>query len=343
MSAIDTDRFSAHLRSRSVDPERRRVLISNLAASEQSADLSQPANMGGFGRIRHFRRTTSSGWPANPLPIDPAARALGLPAPEMMRAQAIQLAACNWRCWYCFVPFADLAANPSRSEWFSAEELVGRYLAEPDPPLVLDLTGGQPDLVPEWVVWMMEALEQRGQQRRVYVWSDDNLSNDYFWRFLTEADIERVASYPLYGRVGCFKGFDNRSFAFNTNAEESRFDQQFELMGRLLRTGIDMYAYATFTTPFADGIRDAMARFVDRLQVLDENLPLRLVPLEVQVFTPVTGRLDGERTAALQNQNRAVEAWVAEVENRFPAAVREHLGVGASLTTRPDDCDEATK
>ena len=52
--------------------------------------------------------------------------------------------------------------------------------------MVLDLTGGQPDLVPEWILWMMCELRARGLERKVYVWSDDNLSNDYFWRFLSE-------------------------------------------------------------------------------------------------------------------------------------------------------------
>ena len=83
---------------------------------------------------------------------------------------------------------------------------------------MIDLTGGQPDLVPEWVPWMMRALQESGFEDRVYLWSDDNLSNDYFWRFLSPADQELVATWPMYGRVCCFKGYDPTSFAFNTAA-----------------------------------------------------------------------------------------------------------------------------
>jgi hypothetical protein len=115
------------------------------------------------------------------------------------------------------VPFSLLSGSPHRSAWFTAASLVDAYLAEPDPPAILDLSGGQPDLVPEWVPWTLQALTDR-DAAAVYVWSDDNLSNDYFWRYLTAAERELTATHPRYGRVCCFKGFDAESFAFNTRA-----------------------------------------------------------------------------------------------------------------------------
>ncbi len=67
-----------------------------------------------------------------------------------------QNAACNWRCWYCFVPFDLLGA--AKGIWVTPRELVERYASvDPRPPMI-DLTGGQPDLTPEWVPWMMKAL-----------------------------------------------------------------------------------------------------------------------------------------------------------------------------------------
>ena len=334
MRPLNTGRLSAELRSRSFDPDGRRLLITNYVGSEQERDLSEPPNCGGFGRIRHFRRATSAGWPSNPLPIDPACRALGLPATDVLRAQAFQNAACNWRCWYCYVPFDLLAAKQEYSGWLSAGELVDLYLAEPDRSTVIDLTGGQPDLTPEWVPWVMEALESRGLGDSVYLWSDDNLSNDYFWRYLTAQDHERVARYRMYGRVCCFKGFDANSFAFNTRADTSLFDQQFALMNRLLDLGIDLYAYATFTAPSPAGIPDAMARFVDRLQALDPNLPLRTVPLEIRVFTPVEKRMDSIKAGAIAHQQAAIEAWNYELERRFASSERERNVVDVSLRGR---------
>jgi len=55
---------------------------------------------------------------------------------------------------------------------------------------MIDLSGGQPDLTPEWIPWMMEELNNRGLTDKVYLWSDDNLSNDYFWKYLSDAEID---------------------------------------------------------------------------------------------------------------------------------------------------------
>ena len=319
---INTEAWSARFRELSVDLNSKRLLITNFHETEQEQDLTEPPNCSGFGRIRHFRREASSGWPSNPLPIDPACKALNLPYTDILRAQVFQNAVCNWRCWYCFVPFYMLSANRKYSDWLSPTQLIDFYLQQVTAPVMIDLTGGQPDLVPEWVPWMMTELRTREMEQKVYLWSDDNLSNDYFWQFLSDADRELICSYGNYGRVCCFKGFNMESFAFNTKAEPLLFNGQFDLMDRLLTVGIDLYAYVTFTTPSPKGIAEDIQRFVDRLQTLDENLPLRTVPLEIQVFTPVKKRLDDTMREALKNQYIAVDAWQKELENRYSSEQR---------------------
>ncbi|MGI8919084.1 MAG: hypothetical protein ACR2H6_10820, partial [Pyrinomonadaceae bacterium] len=201
-------------------------------------------------------------------------------------------------------------------------ELIDLYLQQPDPPAMIDLTGGQPDLVPEWVPWMMEELKRRQLGKDVFLWSDDNLSNDYFWRFLSDTERELVATYNNYARVCCFKGFDPESFEFNTLAEPELFDTQFEIFARLLATGMNLFAYVTITTPSRNQIDGGIRRFVDRLQEVHPNLPLRTIPLEIQMFTPVLHRLNEVKKEALKNQWLAVEAWTQELENRYSVAER---------------------
>lgn len=322
MNLIDTDEFSARLRDRSIRPESGHLLMARIAGSAQEGDLSEPPNCGGFGRVRHFRMDTPPPWPANPLPIVSAAHRLGRRPEAVMTAQVFQNASCNWRCWYCFVPFNLLSANEHTAGWLTAEEMVDLYLAEPNRPAVIDCSGGQPDLVPEWVPWMMRALRSRGLADSVYLWSDDNLSNDYFWRYLSDADRELIASWRLYGRVCCFKGFDAASFAFNTKAAPELFDRQFDLFARLLGLGIDLYAYATFTAPVSTGLPGSMVRFVDRLQEVHPNLPLRLVPLRIETFGVVAPRLREVHVRALDVQETAVAAWNEQLADRFTEAER---------------------
>ena len=112
---IDTDSLSNRYRQAAIDVPGRRLLITRLAGSAQEGDLSMPANCQGFGRVRHFRREASPGFPPNPLPIDPAFTALGVESHDVLRAQVFQSSICNWRCWYCYVPFELLAAHPGHS------------------------------------------------------------------------------------------------------------------------------------------------------------------------------------------------------------------------------------
>jgi uncharacterized Fe-S cluster-containing radical SAM superfamily protein len=326
MTARQPDEFAATLRAGGIDLAQRRVLLSVLAGSEQESDLTESPVCEGLGRIRHFQRATSPGWPDNLLPLAPAARWLSKAAPpSTIRALVYQNAVCNWRCWYCFVPFNLLAGHPGRSRWVTAEQLVGFYRALPDEdrPAIIDLSGGQPDLVPEWTVWMMDALAEADLTRQVYLWSDDNLSNDYLFRYLTVDQIGHLAGAPNYGRACCLKGFDRTSFEFNTGAPADHFDRQLNLLNRIIATGMDVYCYATFTTPTlpADPT-DAMRRFADQLQSIDECLPLRVTPLEVSVFSPVRPRIRALHVQSLQLQHHMVRAWQAVIEERFDGARR---------------------
>lgn len=321
--SIDSEHFSATLRNKAIDLSNRRLLVTNFHGSQQEADLTEPANCSGYGRIRHFRRQAAEGWPENPLPIDPASWKLGLPRQDVLEAQVFQNAACNWRCWYCFVPFSLLGANPKHSAWLSASDLLDLYQQQARAPAVIDLSGGQPDLTPEWVPWTMRELKRRGLESRVYLWSDDNLSNDYFWRYLAPEDIALIEDYSNYGKVCCFKGFDSASFAFNTSARPELFDQQFILFRRYQELAIDLYAYATFTSPDDAGIDSSMRHFVDRLQSIAPSLPLRVVPLEIRAFAPVHARMRADHERAMAIQWRAIECWKAELSQRFSAQERQ--------------------
>jgi hypothetical protein len=221
------------------------------------------------------------------------------------------------------VPFSLLSANEGRSAWLTADEMVGLYLAEPHRPHIIDCTGGQPDLVPEWVPWMMAALRRADISAETYLWSDDNLSNDYFWRHLDRDRVRLIESYRNYGRVCCFKGYDSTSFAFNTKADPALFPRQFELFGRLLRLDIDLYAYATFTTPDVRDLGRQMIAFVDRLMDLHPNLPLRLVPLRIENYGVVQQRTGRAHDYALAAQEEAILFWNSTIEERFTQDQRQ--------------------
>lgn len=316
---INTQVYSQKLRNASINLEQRSVFISRLADSEQAVDFTTPTNCHGYGRVHHFRKKDTERWSDNPLPILPAAKALELGSLDMIRAQVFQNGACNWRCWYCFVPYKLLAAKMKYGAFLTAKQLIDMYLEiEPEErPQVIDLSGGQPDLIPEWTLWIMEELHSRNLSEKVFLWADDNLSNQYFWDYLSRKNIEFMASYRNYARVGCFKGYDEASFAFNTAANGELFSQQFEVFNKLLAEGFDIYAYATFTAPPHDRLDISISRFMDRLQQIHHNLPLRTVPLEIKVYSPTSSRLNLEHNQALRFQYDAHTQWQQELSKRF--------------------------
>ena len=75
-----------------------------------------------------------------------------------------------------------------------------------------------------------------------------------------------------------------------------------------------------------------MHTFVDRLQEIHPHMPLRTVPLEVQVFSPTSARIRAEHLQALEIQKEAVAAWMEEIGARFTAEERAQPVYSVSLS-----------
>lgn len=285
-----------------------KFLLSKIEDSTQAGDLSVPTNCDGYGRIHHFRRTIDPLWIDDPLPLDPACHALGVDDVDTIETQVFQLAACNVHCWYCFVPDSLKCADLKLSKWFTAEEMVHSYLREAPNIRVMDLSGGNPELAPEWILDSMKTLERLGKTDYIYLWSDDTLTTDFFFE-LDKSDIKYMTSYPMYGKVCCFKGFDEESFAFNSGLSPMMYEGQFERFLKYLDFGFDVYAYVTLTCSNTENIHEKINSFVTRLQKIHPLLPLRTIPLKIMMFTPTQSRMNKKYQEALENQMVAVKAW----------------------------------
>lgn len=105
------------------------------------------------------------------------------------------------------------------AKWLTAEQMVELYKKSDTGIRVIDLSGGNPELVPEWTLDTMKALERNELQNKVYLWTDDTLTTDYAFEHLSKDELSYMTSYKNFGKVGCFKGFDAHSFAFNGKLE----------------------------------------------------------------------------------------------------------------------------
>ncbi len=314
---------SAILREKGIDLINRKIRLADIRDSAQANDLQLPPNCGGIGRVHHFRRFQGENWPEDPLPIDPATHYLNLPESDEITAEIFQCAICNFNCWYCFVDSNRINADPNNSKLLTVDEQIDQYLLLEERPPIVVLSGGQPDLVPEWILWFLNSIEERGLSKDIYVWSDDNLSCDFLFRYLSVTNIHRILKHRNYGRVGCFKGFNGYSFTFNTRADRGGFAQQFYNMGSIVKAGFDVYGYATFTSDRDANLARDISDFIDRIQSeIHPLFPLRTIPQRVFKFSPTGTRMNSRHYRALEIQNDVVQAWQEELVKRFDQKTR---------------------
>ena len=291
-------------------------LLARIASSEQEKDLSIPPNCDGYGRVRHFHRILDEDW-YDPLPMDPMAKSLNLAYTDMIKAQVFQIASCNLRCWYCFVPDALKQGSDNVAKWFTTDQMVDMLIKNNNDIRLIDLSGGNPELAPEWIFQMMQSLEKKGVHDKIYLWSDDTLTTSYFFDFLSHDEIRYIKDYPNYGKVGCFKGFDEKSFCYNTNLNGTFYNQQFELFKRYLDIGLDMYAYVTLTVDDVNNLEERISAFIDKLKTVHPLLPLRVVPLKIVMFSPVKHRNENNYKMAMNNQIIVHKEWRRQLRNSY--------------------------
>lgn len=296
------------LRSKLVNTQDRSVLIARIEDSVEGEDEYTRINCSGYGRVRryssyrlHFDRTAT-----HRQPLESSSDNKG-----PYETQVFQLAGCDFRCWYCFVDDALLRADSNRTRWFSAEDLLDLALNEPRMPSVIDLSGGQPELVPEMTLWMMEAVEKRGLRGKLAIWSDDNLSCDFFWTCLTSDQRTYIAEFPGYTRTVCLKGFDANGFTANTGAPQHLFEHQLEILKRLVEGGLEVNVYLTMldiarTKDEAPAVVD---KLLERLASIHPSLPFRVVPLKIHPFGNMLARATGRRLSTLGVQFERYQLW----------------------------------
>lgn len=312
---IDVDRLAKKIRARLFKSSTREYYIANLRGSLEEKDQYTLVNCNGFGRrrkLKDFRLHLE-----NPItnPDRPAVNFRTVAGVNELETQVFQIAGCNLRCWYCYVD--DNRLSGRGGAYMTANEMVDLYLGEENRSPVLDLSGGEPSLVPEWLYDTLVALEQREQREKVHVWIDDNLTSFNYWTYLTKKERQFISDTPNHCRAVCFKGFDQESFQFTTLAKADFFERQFQVAQRYVDEAIKLYGYVTFTTDQSSNHSDVIERFVDRLQCVSEDLPLRVIPLRIVKFHAMRPRLLNERADALRIQEEVFEIWNSTLQTRF--------------------------
>lgn len=305
------------MRDRLWIPESKSVLVSKIPQEELEGSTHAYINCDGYGIVRKST-TQRSEWPDIDILPGLVPSKLEIPPEEAEWTQIFRIAGCNLRCWYCFVDFRFLKGDPNLGSFFSAPQLMDKYQEEEFQPKTIYLTGGQPDLVPEWTVSMMEEMEKRELDKDHFLWQDDNLSTYALFDQLSEAQLDYIASFKNYARATCLKGISPESFYANTGASPRFFDTQIDILKKLVASGIDVYTYITLLSQSLDHAKTEIPQLMDRLRTeVHENMPLRVIPSKVVEFPQTTKRVGETEEEMLANQKALLEIWQDELGRRY--------------------------
>lgn len=333
---FDPIKLAEKLRPRMIDLKKKKVLLSRLSGTVQAKDIARHTSV-----LQDFFRTKlyikPEQWkqfkePFQGQPAGIACRKLKIPRIDCNAAFTFQVNGCNSRCWFCYVDDANNSANLGCGRLFTAEEILINFLVAslteskkyfgPEYPgiNVIRMTGGEITLIPEIVPWMIGALEKYNLQDHIYLWVDTNLlTGDFFWRYLTKEQIEKIKSFRNIGFVGCYKGINKTSFHENTGGIDPEFfEDQFRMHKRFVEMGVDFYTYLVPTVSSTRNLEAEIALFMSRIQeTAGHYAPLKLSVIEIHKYEPAKVRLTPKREKALKIQYKLMEAWEKELQRRF--------------------------
>ena len=300
--------------------KKNKFLMSKIITNSDKEKRRLNVNCNEFGRIRIFQRKKFSDWNEDPIPMDIISNKMKIGKLNEIPVQMFEVAKCNLHCWWCYLPKQLRNITEEYTKWFSVSELFNVFERENNDVKVIYLSGGNPELVPEFVYSYMKELDKRKRSQEIFLWSDDVLTTDYLVEKMSEEQINYMTKYKNYAKVCCLKGFDNESFEYNTGINGKEFDNQIKRLKICIDIGFDVYGYIILVCKDLNNIEFKIKQIMNKLQEISYFLPLRIIPIKIEKFSAVIERLNEEREQSILNQYQVLKIWNNELKNRFTKA-----------------------
>ena len=300
--------------------KKNKFLMSKIITNSDKEKRRLNVNCNEFGRIRIFQRKKFSDWNEDPIPMDIISNKMKIGKLNEIPVQMFEVAKCNLHCWWCYLPKQLRNITEEYTKWFSISELFDLFEGEHNNVKVLYLSGGNPELVPEFVYGFMKELDKREKSQEIFLWSDDVLTTDYLVEKMSKEQINYMTKYKNYAKVCCLKGFDNESFEYNTGINGKEFGNQIKRLKICIDIGFDVYGYIILVCKDLNNIEFKIKQIMNRLQEISYFLPLRIIPIKIEKFSAVIERLNKEREQSILNQYQVLKIWNNELKNRFTKA-----------------------
>lgn len=215
-----------------------------------------------------------------------------------------QLKGCNLQCQYCFVDDSNKDGKINNgARYFSIVEIVDEFEDENErrqsegrlPLRRIRASGGEPTLIVEQWIQLLEELEKRKLTNKIHLQSDTNLTTGHFINELMEKGeldkniFYKIAEYKNFGLLCSFKGTDRINFQENTGIHPRFFDEQIYSFKKLTKSGINAYPFFYNPNP------DSLEIFLNKLaNEVSEEIYLKSWIFPLKVYEPVRERLGGK-------------------------------------------------
>jgi uncharacterized Fe-S cluster-containing radical SAM superfamily protein len=186
-----------------------------------------------------------------------------------------------------------------REGWFSVKKIVDGFIEQRNVDKergifstnILRITGGEPFLVPELLLEILDELKSRQLHKEVFLWTETNLiplvvqGNDK--ALVSDELLNKLAAYDNFCVHPCFHGLNKNNFGEVTGKMIDNFNLLLDSFNRLLDAGIDIYP--TFGSNISSP--EDVECFYNKISEINELLPLRFCLIEYDLdYNPVKWR-----------------------------------------------------
>ena len=246
---------------------------------------------------------------------------------QYKRFIAIHSAACTLSCWHCYV--AEESKNPEWGlrenliEYVTTDQIIDAFFEQRDtdekrgklPANVLRITGGEPFLMPDLILQILEKLSERGKTEEIFIWTETNLtpflrkkgSDQPLLEKERWVDLDELAKFKNLAIHPCLHGICPSNFHWITGHDPYYFNGLLDGLKILIEHGLDIYP--TFGSNVAPS--EMVPYIFKRLMEIDEKLPLRFALIDYELCYPPTWSriVRSSRPKKIYNKILVIRKW----------------------------------
>lgn len=246
---------------------------------------------------------------------------------------SVHSSACTFSCWHCYVEEElknpVIAAKEGFMEFVSADEVVENFLKQKEvdegkdmEDNVLRITGGEPFLMPDFILEVLKKIENIGKNKEIFVWTETNLipffkkkGENHIW-VEKWVNINEIASFKNFCIHPCLHGISPENFQWITQSHPKYFDELLNGLNTLIEYKLEIYpTFGSNVSP-----PKMLPYIFEKLIKINDNLPLRfaLIDYEVDCYLPVVRRIiTSSKPEQMYNKILVIDRWSKLLKERY--------------------------